>query len=321
MASAAGKHEMAWLVRSYGWASLVLALWVGSACTFPGYAVGSGPYQGGAAPAGMAGALGGATASGTSGSGGTAATSSCTDGMANGDETGVDCGGACAACEPVPCAELLPLLDLEAVVGREALVAWYRFSSAEDMTADASPAMNHAISSMNVSQVSDAERGCVARFVGDGELVIPPVVMTHATLALWIRTEVSGRGVAGDAWHVGSGLLDGEQMGSVNDFGLCLVGAQAAFGVGNPDVTVSSTTEVDDGAWHHVAATRDDSSGQILLYVDGMLEAQMTGATGARAAVSALHAGRGRLVADLADVRLYGRVLSPDEVASIPAGK
>lgn len=53
---------------------------------------------GGAAGHGNGGAGGATGGAGTSGSGGSSGPSSCTDGMQNGSETGVDCGGSCPAC-------------------------------------------------------------------------------------------------------------------------------------------------------------------------------------------------------------------------------
>jgi hypothetical protein len=177
------------------------------------------------------------------------------------------------------------------------------------------------LSSTKVRQKRDPQRGCVAGFLGDGRLELPIVVQENLTLALWLKTDVAGSGKASDAWHAGTGLLDAEQAGAVDDFGLCLLGEQAAFGVGNPDTTVTSTPAIVDAAWHHIAATRDDATGEMVLYVDGTENGRATGPVGKRGAATQIFSGRGRLVADLADIRLYTRVLSAAEVSAVFQGQ
>ncbi len=66
-------------------------------------------------------------------------------------------------------------------------------------------------------------------------------------------------------------------MSSVkNDFGVTLVGNKVAFGVGNPDRTIFSTSAVNTGNWVHVAATRKRSTGEMKLYINGVLESSFT---------------------------------------------
>ena len=50
-----------------------------------------------------------------------------------------------------------------------------------------------------------------------------------------------------------------------------------AFGVGNPDTTITSTTAINDGEWHHVTATRDGTTGEIKIYIDGNSTPEATG--------------------------------------------
>jgi hypothetical protein len=99
------------------------------------------------------------------------------------------------------------------------------------------------------------------------------------TIELWVKTSMAGPTSTTPQWWQGAGLLDGEVAGAANDFGLSLLNGKAAFGVGNPDVTILSTTSINDGQWHHIAATRQRSSGLLLLYVDGVQEASSAGTT------------------------------------------
>jgi|GEM_PF-6800723 len=105
------------------------------------------------------------------------------------------------------------------------------------------------------------------------------------TTEFWLNTTQTGGGGAGSQWYAGQGIIDatmGGRSGSTNDFGISLVGSKVAFGIGNPDVTIQSTTAVNDGRWHHVAVTRVSGTGAMRLYVDGQLEATGTGGTGRR---------------------------------------
>jgi VCBS repeat-containing protein len=123
----------------------------------------------------------------------------------------------------------------------------------------------------------DAARGTyvqVARPVSD-----------NFTIEFWVRTSMASP--TGTQWWQGAGLVDGEVGGSTNDFGVVLLNGKAAFGVGNPDVTIQSATTINDGQWHHIAATRLRSSGLMLLYVDGVQEASSAGTTTSVAALTA----------------------------------
>jgi len=104
---------------------------------------------------------------------------------------------------------------------------------------------------------------------------MPRAVSDDFTIEFWVRTSMASP--VGTQWWQGAGLVDGEVGGVANDYGVVLLNGKAAFGVGNPDVTIQSVTSINDGRWHHVAATRQRASGLILLYVDGVQEASSVG--------------------------------------------
>jgi hypothetical protein len=118
--------------------------------------------------------------------------------------------------------------------------------------------------------------------------------------------------------------VDGEVSGVTNDFGVTLVGNDAAFGVGNPDTTIVTANAINDGVWHHVAATRDSFSGQMNLYLDGILQATGPGPPDTRSAAPRLCIGGlqtgvpGHFLAGaIDDVQLFDRVFSPAEVPTL----
>jgi autotransporter-associated beta strand protein len=146
------------------------------------------------------------------------------------------------------------------------------------------------------------------------------------TIALWLRTTDTGGSGGANEWWRGDGLVDGEVAGSRPDFGTSLVGSKFTFGVGfSPDVSIRSTTSVNDGQWHHLAATRELAAGLMKVYVDGNLEDSVTGPAGVRDAPENLHIGslqttNNYLNGAIDDVRLYDSLLSPEEIAFLAGG-
>ena len=133
----------------------------------------------------------------------------------------------------------------------------------------------------------------------------------------------------GAEWWMGHALIQGEFPAHVNDAGLTLMEDVAAFGIGNPDATVTGKIRVADGAWHLVTATRfinkEAGRSDLRLYVDGKLDAR-----GVSPNIEPIDAnkswGVGRqyqtrgIVGDIDDVRVYHSALTADEVAAIYAG-
>jgi hypothetical protein len=146
----------------------------------------------------------------------------------------------------------------------------------------------------------------------------PRPVQDDFTLAFWIKTAQAGTGST--YWWEGRGLLDGEVGGATNDFGTSLMaGGKIGFGVGPADTTVKSTKSVNNGAWHHVVATRKASSGLMNIYVDGVLDSFINGATGTKNAPSRLTLGSlqtnlNYFQGEMADFRIYDREISAADV-------
>jgi hypothetical protein len=116
-----------------------------------------------------------------------------------------------------------------------------------------------------------------------------------------------------DRWFGGTGLVDGESSGIVDDFGVSLVGGKIAFGLGfydgQIDKTLFSNSKVNDGVWHAIAVTRSGS--EMKIYIDGVENAAKDNITTSPRGVSNLRigmlatGGNGSLNGQMDDVRLY----------------
>jgi O-glycosyl hydrolase len=161
-----------------------------------------------------------------------------------------------------------------------------------------------------------------AQFNGtSSDIQIPLSISNSFTIAYWLKTTDTG---GGPQWWAGKGLVDGEVPGTTNDFGTSLVGGSAALGVGNPDTTIATTNAVNDGQWHHIAATRDATTGQMLIYVDGVLQASGLGPVGTRGAPPALRVGSiqagyagGFYTGAIDDVQLFDNVVPAAQIPSL----
>jgi hypothetical protein len=161
-----------------------------------------------------------------------------------------------------------------------------------------------------------------AQFDGSGgSVTIPPSVTDDFTVTMWVKTTDTA-GTADAQWWNGKGLVDGEIGGGGADWGTSIVDGKFVLGVGAPggDITVASSVNINDGTWHHVAATRNNTSGAMQVYVDGVLSGSGTGPTGPRnwptsLRIGGLQPGYNFLNGALDEVRLYDRILTAEEIA------
>jgi len=198
--------------------------------------------------------------------------------------------------------------------------AWYPF---EGNTLDASGNGNDGTMSGNVQFAAGKLGAEAAQFDGTTHtyITVPLSISNSFTIGFWIKTSATG---GNGQWFNGIGLVDGEVPGVADDFGVSLTGNSAAFGVGNPDTTIATPDAINDGNWHHVAATRDSVSGQMSLYLDGSLEATGPGPPRTRTAPPGLRIGSiqagvtgGFLPGTIDDVQLFDRVFSSSEVPTL----
>ncbi|MDR3456220.1 MAG: glycoside hydrolase family 76 protein [Verrucomicrobiae bacterium] len=161
--------------------------------------------------------------------------------------------------------------------------------------------------------------GCLVFNGVNSSVQITNPVCNDFSIAFWVKTsQATGSG----QWYNGVGLVDADAPLSNDDFGTGLVGGKFAFGVGNPDTTIVSTSTINNGVWHHCVATRQQVTGVISVYVDGALQATGTAnrntldAT-ARILFGAHASGGGYFNGSLDDVRIFSRTLSSGEVAAL----
>jgi Concanavalin A-like lectin/glucanases superfamily len=161
--------------------------------------------------------------------------------------------------------------------------------------------------------------------LSSGTLPIGLVTATQNdfSIGFWFKTAMTG--ATGAQWYSGTSLVDGEVGGVTNDWGISLIdGGKVCFGVGNPDITIKSTTSsYNNNAWHFVTATRNKTAGTIILYVDGVNVASSSGInTGILNAPAVIGLGRSSAVSSggytgsLDDIIVYNRVLSAVDVSN-----
>ena len=110
------------------------------------------------------------------------------------------------------------------------------------------------------------------------------------TIEFWLRgNQGDNRGAEiacgeNEDWIYGSIVFDRDRFAEGRKFGISLDrGGRVVFGVTNADRvarTICGTRTVLDGEWHHVAVQRRVSDGQLWIFVDGGLDATVTGPTG-----------------------------------------
>jgi hypothetical protein len=199
-------------------------------------------------------------------------------------------------------------------------IAYYRFEeTAGAVAVDASANSNDGIYANGVllNQPGAAALGRAARFDGIDDYVdTPRTVSTDFTLELWVNT--TDPGLSGGQAYEGNGLLWSDVGGGANDFVLAMLNGALSFFTGNPDTTVTSATAINDGAWHHLVATRT-LGGNVEIFIDGVSRGVTTTNGSALDANPSIMIGAnvldGRYFAGLIDeVAYYPTVLSPARI-------
>ncbi|MDP3356952.1 MAG: type I secretion C-terminal target domain-containing protein, partial [Polaromonas sp.] len=185
--------------------------------------------------------------------------------------------------------------------------------------------------------------GTAIQFDGKGAtLAVDPAeldpITGSATISFWIKTT---QNLATDAAQFGGtdigwnrpSVIGSEQNGAVNDaqWGWLDNNGRIGLNVGNT-AGAKSTTIISDDTWHFVAMTRNATTGQTQLWVDGVLESTVTagGLAGTITNVFGIGFTNGvygnfdrridndkYLNAGIDDLRIYDSVLTNEQVRSV----
>ena len=146
-------------------------------------------------------------------------------------------------------------------------------------------------------------------------LAFTRTVQDDWTMLIVYQSTQNNQGTGTD-FYQGAGLVNGDQPNAQNDFGTQLnANGQITVGTGNPDTAISSGSGFNDGQPHVVTFERTESTGAIMLLVDGTQVASGIGATNSDTAppqlyLGAVPSGGGFFSGDLAEVLVFNSVLS-----------
>ncbi|MBT3348750.1 hypothetical protein HN954_02240 [bacterium] len=225
---------------------------------------------------------------------------SCSDSTQNGDETGVDCGGLCTACEsgsgengPTP-------------------VARWDFNQGSGTTLIASVGGYNATLNPNESWDVNGVEGGAIRLDGavEGISIIgyPEYdTLPNVTLEAWVKPEIIS--TYADPIAKGSNYTLRVEANSDGDYRVKMLVYHSDYhSIGNSD----RVSTLDD--WHHTVAVYDIDAGVASIYVDGQFWASEA-ISGEVKDENALYLGK-RFVGLMDQVSIYNEALTLSEIQS-----
>jgi len=168
----------------------------------------------------------------------------------------------------------------ETIEDMESVVDYYPLDGfLEDTLEGANKILNHGVENAALVQYTEEGTGVggdgqAASFDGATAFTIERSVEESFSILAWIKTDQINIGGPTSQFYQGSGLIYADVGGNNNDFGTAITGTRFAFGIGRPDQTTHSRSEVNTGEWVFVAAVRDVREGgsDLRVYVNGTLE-------------------------------------------------
>lgn len=184
--------------------------------------------------------------------------------------------------------------------------------------------------SADVPPVAFTDTGSM-QFNGQNYFTINNPVSTNFTICAWVKTTSTGGGV--NHW-TSAPIMDAEWGGVNYDFGFGVGnGGKLMFGNGGVpagggglfDAQVNGSTTINDGSWHNVCVTRNNTSGQVKLYVDAVQDGSGITGVGSLTIRSVARIGWGYDGAALYqgkidDVRVYNTDLSQEQLQNLADG-
>lgn len=148
----------------------------------------------------------------------------------------------------------------------------------------------------------------------------------NMTVNFWMKSSQNYSSNSCASWDDGVGLFTSSAAGNVKDWGIHFCNGFIHAGTGNPpsgaEFLVKSKYQVNDDSWHMITMTRASASGEITIYVDGMMPASVTALTGALLAPANMSIARvpgapQNCVGYLDELLAWDRVLTQDEILQI----
>ncbi len=221
------------------------------------------------------------------------------------------------------------------IVSDGTLLAWLPFDEGSGVSAnDLSPQENHGtLLGMEPEDWIAGKSGSALSFDGSGERVSMPNAATgDFTISFWLRTTQEFQ--LTDAPPAGRAIVTADSPGPTNDF--MIAGTRSAginrlsFQTGHaggvfPNSIVHGSSAVNTGEWVHAAFTRHQASGEMRIYVNGLLETAGTGSSSVLDANQVLSIGGNpegaatSFQGDIDEFRIHARVLDPVEIAGLAA--
>jgi len=198
-----------------------------------------------------------------------------------------------------------------------------------------------------VSPTNDSYTGIGALVFNDGDghsggvlgwtNPTPPVLLSTLagsfSVSCWVRTTQNIGWNTAPAYY-GAGVVSADVGGLANDvIPIALAGGAVAFNTGgNQDDTLNSQATVYDGTYHHIVVTRNQQTGQKIIYIDGIFDSFSSGTTnllsdpnkltiGALADAGNPEPNDGSYYqgydGELDDLQIYSGVLSGSDVATL----
>jgi hypothetical protein len=147
----------------------------------------------------------------------------------------------------------------------------------------------------------------------------PRRIARDFTIQFWMKSTQSAGGE--NHWREGMGLIDASTAIPINGFGVTLGNGKVLFGAGDETGDTLQSDFVADDQWHHVAARREQASGEITMFVDGLEVARGVGSTNlldalADVTVGSLSGGSNYFAGTLDVVRLWDSARSDEQIVA-----
>ena len=157
------------------------------------------------------------------------------------------------------------------------------------------------------------------------------------SVSCWINTTQNSIGSDTGPAYQGAGIVSADNNGLTDDLiPIALTGDTIGFNTGGQveDVTLNSVADVNDGNYHHVVVTRNQQTGQKIIYIDGVMDSFSSGTTDLLDAPQKLTIGSladasnpdpndgsnyNGYNGELDDLQIYSGVLSAADVATLYA--